>query len=88
MFAQLKDLQVLARVTENPATENPIFDNETESDEYEELINETVTELTPNERRIIILPSNGNVQTNASLISKSNSEYDKPNSSLINYVTL
>jgi hypothetical protein len=66
MFVQLKDLQILAGVTENPSTENPILDNETEYDEYEESSTQTVTELTPIERRIIVIPSNGNVQTNAS----------------------
>jgi hypothetical protein len=66
MFVQLKDLQTLAGVTENTSTGNPILDDETEYDEYEESATaQTVTELTPIERKVIVLPSNGNLQANA-----------------------
>ena len=34
MFAQLKDLQMVASVMENSLKEKPILDNETEFDEY------------------------------------------------------
>lgn len=66
MFVQLKDLQTLAGVIENTSTENPILDDETEYDEYEESAEtQTVTELVPIERKTVVLPSNGNVQANA-----------------------
>lgn len=66
MFVQLKDLQITAGITENTKNENPILDDETEYDEYEEeatVLAHTVTEITPIERKVIVLPSNGNVET-------------------------
>jgi hypothetical protein len=68
MFAQLKDLQIAAGVTENTTNEHPILDNETEYDEYEDSIPQTVTDLIPIERKIIVLPSNGNTETNVSVL--------------------
>lgn len=66
MFVQLKDLEVLAGVIENTSTQNPILDDETEYDEYEEGSAQTVSEMSPIERKVIVLPSNRNIQTNAS----------------------
>jgi len=67
MFVQLKDLQIVAGVIENTTNEKVVLDDETEYDEYdEESIVQTVTNLTPIERKNIVLPSNGNVETNAS----------------------
>ena len=67
MFAQLKDLQISAGVTENTTNEHPVLDNEKEYDEYEEDSTEqTVADIIPIERKTIILPSNGNVTTNVS----------------------
>jgi hypothetical protein len=68
MFAQLKDLQIAAGVTENTTNEHPILDNETEYDEYEDSIPQTVTDLLPIERKTIVLPSNGNTETNVSVL--------------------
>lgn len=65
MFVQLKDLQIAAGITENAANQNPILDDETEYDDYEELTAQTVSQVTPIERKILVLPSNGNVETNA-----------------------
>lgn len=67
MFVHLKDLQTAAGIIEHVANEKPILDDETEYDEYEELdepIAQPVTEITPIERKVIVLPSNGNVETN------------------------
>ena len=65
MFVHLKDLQMSARIIENTANENPILDDETEYDEYdEETVSPTITDITPIERKVIVLPSNGNVVTN------------------------
>jgi hypothetical protein len=65
MFVHLKDLQTSAGIIENTANENPILDDETEYDEYdEETVSATITVITPIERKVIILPSNGNVVTN------------------------
>jgi hypothetical protein len=66
MFAQLKDLQTVAGVIENPVNEKPILDNETEYDEYDESTNQTPHILTPIERKVIALPSNGNLETDVS----------------------
>jgi hypothetical protein len=72
MFLHLKDLQNVAGIMENRSTENPILDDETEYDEYEEPDSEsesatqTIIELTPIERKVIFLPSNKNIQANPS----------------------
>ena len=66
MFVQLKDLQIVAGITKNTANEIPILDDETEYDEYEEFTTQTVTELTPIERKVIVLPSNANIENNQS----------------------
>lgn len=66
MFVQLKDLQIAAGITESKANEKPILDIETEYDEYEESTTQTITELSPIERKTIVLPSNGNVESLAS----------------------
>ena len=67
MFVHLNNLQMAAGVIEHPANEKPISDDETEYDEYDELeepIAKPVTDITPIERKVIVLPSNGNVKTN------------------------
>jgi hypothetical protein len=65
MFIHLKDLQTSAGVIENTANENPILDDKTKYDEYdEETVSQTTTDITPIERKVIVLPSNGNVATN------------------------
>lgn len=52
MFAQLKDLQISAGVTENTTNEHPVLDNEKEYDEYEEDSTEqTVADIIPIERK-------------------------------------
>lgn len=66
MLVQLKDLQNVAGIIENKANEKIVLDDETEYDEYDELTAETATQLTPIERSTIVLPSNGNVETNPS----------------------
>lgn len=66
MFAQLRDFQTVAGIIENSAKEIPVLDNETEYDEYDESTNQTTPVFTPIERKVIILPSNGNVQTEIS----------------------
>lgn len=66
MFAQLKDLQTIAGVIESSVNEKAVLDNETEYDEYEESTNPTPPVLTPIERKVIVLPSNRNVETDVS----------------------
>ena len=66
MLVQLKDLQNVAGIIENKANEKVVLDDETEYDEYEESTAQTATQLTPIERSTIVLPSNGNVETNPS----------------------
>jgi hypothetical protein len=66
MFSQLRDLQAIAGVIGNSVNEKPILDNETEYDEYDESTNQTPPVLTPIERKVIVLPSNGNVETDVS----------------------
>jgi hypothetical protein len=63
MFAELKDLQTAAGIVENSMNEKPVLDNETEYDEYDESTNQTSPVITPIERKVIILPSNGNIAT-------------------------
>lgn len=66
MFVQLKDLQIAAGITESAALPMPVLDDETEYDEHDEMIStETDSEIVPVERKIIVIPSNGNVVTNA-----------------------
>jgi hypothetical protein len=65
MFVQLMDLQTLAGIIEDAGNERPILDDETQYDEYEdESFAQTLNNITPIERKVIVLPSNGNVQTN------------------------
>lgn len=66
MFMQLKDLQTQAGITENSVHQKPILDNETEYDEYEESTNQTPPAFTSIERKVIFLPSNGNVENDVS----------------------
>ena len=66
MFVQLTDLQSAAGIIENKGKERAVLDDETEYDDYEEPIVKPVTHLTPIERKIIVLPSNGNVELNPS----------------------
>ena len=68
MFIQLKNLQNIAGIIENTANENPVLDVETEYDEYdsEEIMAQPTSEMTPIERKVIVLPSNGNVMTDVS----------------------
>ena len=66
MFAQLKDLQMAAGIVENRAKETPIGDNETEYDEYEDSTIPTSSSLSPIERKVLVIPSNGNLETNVS----------------------
>lgn len=66
MFVQLKDLQAVAGMTENTANENPILDDENKDNEYENSATQIVMTQTSIKRKTIILPSNGNVQNNAS----------------------
>ena len=66
MFAQLKDLQMAAGIVENWAAETPIGDNETEYDEYEDPTIPTSSSLSPIERKVLVIPSNGNLETNVS----------------------
>jgi hypothetical protein len=66
MFAQLRDLQTIAGIIESSVNEKPVLDNETEYDEYDESTNQTTPVLNPIERKIIVLPSNGNVKTEVS----------------------
>jgi len=63
MFVQLKELQVAAGIIENTSNEIPILDDETEYDEYDEEVQiaQPVRDITPIERKVIVLPSNGNV---------------------------
>ena len=71
MFAQLKDLQTLAGIIENTGKEKPILDDETKYDEYEdESLAPTVNEISSSiERKVIILPSNGNVERSETNVS-------------------
>lgn len=62
MFAKLNDLQTVAGIVESKANENPIVDDEYEYDEYEE-DPVPISKITPIERKVIALPSNGNVVT-------------------------
>ena len=68
MFVQLTDLQSAAgiRIIENKGKDRAVLDDETEYDDYEEPTVKSVTHLTPIERKIIVLPSNGNVELNPS----------------------
>ena len=68
MFAELRDLQTAAGIIDNSLNEKPILDNETEYDEYDEPTVQTPSVLSgiPVERKVIILPSNGNVETDVS----------------------
>ena len=68
MFAELRDLQTAAGIIDNSLNEKPILDNELEYDEYEEPTIQTPSVLSgiPVERKVIILPSNGNVETDVS----------------------
>lgn len=66
MFAQLRDLQMIAGIIEISGNEKPVLDNETEYDEYDESTNQTTPVINPIERKVIILPSNGNVKTEVS----------------------
>jgi hypothetical protein len=68
MFVQLTDLQSAAGIIENKGKEKVVLDDETEYDDYEEPTVKPVTHLTltPIERKIIVLPSNGNVEANPS----------------------
>ena len=70
MFSQLKDLQTKAGIIEDTANEKPVLDDEIEYDEYndsEEVpISQALSEIIPIERKVIVLPSNGNVVTNVS----------------------
>ena len=62
MFAQLKDLQMVAGVMENSLKEKLILDNETEFDEYDEYTNHTHAYRTQSDS----LPLNGNLETDVS----------------------
>lgn len=67
MFVQLKDLQTLAGIIENTENERLILDDETQYDSDEddvESLAQTVNDISPIERKVINLPSNGNVETN------------------------
>jgi hypothetical protein len=66
MFVQLTDLQSAAGIIENKGKEKVVLDDETEYDDYEEPTVKPVPHLTPIERKTIVLPSNGNVETNPS----------------------
>ena len=66
MFVQLTDLQSAAGIIENKGKEKAVLDDETEYDDYEEPTVKAVTHLTPIERKTIVLPSNGNVESNPS----------------------
>ena len=68
MFAELRDLQTAAGIIDNSLNEKPILDNELEYDEYEEPTIQTPSVLSgiPVEWKVIILPSNGNVETDVS----------------------
>jgi hypothetical protein len=69
MFAHLRDLQSIAGIVENSVNEKPVLDNETEYDEYDEYdesANQTTPVLNPPERKVIVIPSNGNVKTDIS----------------------
>jgi hypothetical protein len=66
MFVQLTDLQSAAGIIENKGKEKVVLDDETEYDDYEEPTVKPATHLTPIERKSIVLPSNGNVETNPS----------------------
>lgn len=66
MFAQLKELQNSAGIVENTSNQQPVLDEETEYDEPDEsTMSNRESDLTPVERKIIVIPSNGNVINNA-----------------------
>ena len=89
MFVQLTDLQSAAGIIENKGKERAVPDNKTEYNDYEEPTVKPVTHLTPIEKKIIVLPSNGNIELNplASDLEK-NSEKSKLIHSSIVYMTL
>ena len=66
MFSQLKYLQTIAGIIKNSINEKPILDIETEYDKYNESMNQTPPVLTLIEHKVIVLPLNGNVESDIS----------------------
>ena len=66
MFSQLKDLKTIAGIIENSINEKPILDIKTEYDKYNESMNQTPPVQTLIEHKVIVLPSNGNVESDIS----------------------
>ena len=66
MFSQLKDLQTIAGIIKNSTNEKLILDIKTEYDKYDESTNQTPPVLMLIEHKVIVLPSNGNVESDIS----------------------